>query len=77
MLQLYEWIVICLFMIKSASIIWLTGMSGSGKSTLAGYIKDTYQKEGYRVCIIDGDDIHFVWFGYCRNDSQYDAIFTV
>ena len=32
-------------------------MSGSGKSTLAEYIKDTYQKEGYRVCIIDGDDI--------------------
>mgnify|MGYP002027120860 CR=1 FL=1 len=32
-------------------------MSGSGKSTLAEYIKDTYQKEGYSVCIIDGDDI--------------------
>ena len=39
------------------NIVWLTGMSGSGKSTLAGYIKDTYQKEGYSVCIIDGDDI--------------------
>jgi len=32
-------------------------MSGSGKSTLAEYIKDTYQKEGYSVRIIDGDDI--------------------
>jgi len=32
-------------------------MSGSGKSTLAEYIKDTYQKEGCAVRIIDGDDI--------------------
>lgn len=32
-------------------------MSGSGKSTLAEYIRDTCQKEGYRVRIIDGDDI--------------------
>ena len=32
-------------------------MSGSGKSTLAEYIKDTYQKEGYSVRIIDGDEI--------------------
>ena len=39
------------------NIVWLTGMSGSGKSTLAEYIKDTYQKEGYSVRIIDGDDI--------------------
>ena len=42
---------------NSFNIIWLTGMSGSGKSTLAEYIKDTYQKEGYSVRIIDGDDI--------------------
>ena len=42
---------------RKFNIVWLTGMSGSGKSTLAEYIKDTYQKEGYRVCIIDGDDI--------------------
>lgn len=32
-------------------------MSGSGKSTLAKYIKDTFQREGYSVSIIDGDDI--------------------
>ena len=32
-------------------------MSGSGKSTFAEYIKETYQKEGYSVRIIDGDDI--------------------
>lgn len=32
-------------------------MSGSGKSTLARFIKNTYQKEGFNVRIIDGDDI--------------------
>jgi len=42
---------------RKFNIVWLTGMSGSGKSTLAEYIKDTYQKEGYSVRIIDGDDI--------------------
>jgi len=42
---------------RKFNIVWLAGMSGSGKSTLAEYIKDTYQKEGYSVRIIDGDDI--------------------
>ena len=42
---------------RKFNIVWLTGMSGSGKSTLAEHIKDTYQKEGYSVRIIDGDDI--------------------
>ena len=42
---------------RKFNIVWLTGMSGSGKSSLAEYIKDTYQKEGYSVRIIDGDDI--------------------
>jgi adenylylsulfate kinase-like enzyme len=42
---------------RKFNIVWLTGMSGSGKSTLAEYIKDTYQKKGYSVRIIDGDDI--------------------
>ena len=39
------------------NIIWLTGMSGSGKSTLAEYIKNSLQKNNYKVRIIDGDDI--------------------
>ena len=42
---------------RKFNIVWLTGISGSGKSPLAEYIKDTYQKEGYSVRIIDGDDI--------------------
>ena len=41
----------------SFSVIWLSGMSGSGKSTLANYVKDVYQNKGFRVRIIDGDDV--------------------
>ena len=52
-------------------------MSGSGKSTLAEYIKDTYQKEGYSVRIIDGDDI---WdrdvekLGFGRKDVEVNNL---
>ena len=39
------------------NVVWLTGMSGSGKSTLASFIKTAFQKEGFKVQIIDGDDV--------------------
>ena len=39
------------------NVVWLTGMSGSGKSTLASFIKTTFQKDGFKVQIIDGDDV--------------------
>ena len=38
-------------------ILWFTGMSGSGKTTLAIYAKKVCKDLGYRVKIIDGDDI--------------------
>jgi|TARA_B110000008_G_C16968226_1_gene562900 adenylylsulfate kinase len=38
-------------------------MSGSGKSTLAQHVKQYFELEGYKVHIIDGDDIR-------DNDSQ-------
>ena len=42
---------------KSFSILWLTGVSGSGKSTLASYIGRKCEENGYKVIIIDGDDV--------------------
>ena len=39
------------------SILWFTGMSGSGKSTLALYIKKMCEENGYKIKIIDGDDV--------------------
>ena len=42
---------------KSAKIIWFTGLSGSGKSTLANKLF-SYLIEGlYKVKIIDGDAV--------------------
>ena len=38
-------------------ILWFTGMSGSGKTTLAIYAKKVCKDLGYKVKIIDGDDI--------------------
>ena len=52
-------------------------MSGSGKSTLAEYIKDTYQKEGYSVRIIDGDDIrdrNVKKLGFGRKDVEVNNL---
>ena len=52
-------------------------MSGSGKSTLAEYIKDTYQKEGYSVRIIDGDDIRdkdLEKLGFGRKDVEVNNL---
>jgi len=37
-------------------IIQFTGLSGSGKSTLANKLNTLFQKLGFRVEVIDGDD---------------------
>jgi len=52
-------------------------MSGSGKSTFAEYIRDTYQKEGYRVRIIDGDDVRdedVEKLGFGRKDVEVNNL---
>jgi adenylylsulfate kinase-like enzyme len=62
---------------RKFNVVWLTGMSGSGKSTLAEYIKDTYQKEGYSVRIIDGDDIRdrdVEKLGFGRKDVEVNNL---
>lgn len=38
-------------------VIWLTGPSGSGKTTLAGALKQKIKQMGYRVEVLDGDEI--------------------
>jgi len=42
---------------QSSPVIWLTGMSGSGKSTLSSGIEEYFNKKGYKVYVLDGDDI--------------------
>ena len=52
-------------------------MSGSGKSTLAEYIKNSLQKNNYKVRIIDGDDIRdndVKKLGFGRKDVEINNL---
>ena len=44
-------------MLKRAIVFWFTGLSGSGKSTLAQGLFNSLIKEGFKVLILDGDDL--------------------
>jgi adenylyl-sulfate kinase len=41
----------------SGLTIWLTGLSSSGKTTLARIVHDRLRSLGYRVILLDGDEI--------------------
>lgn len=38
-------------------VVWLTGMSGAGKSTLGKALATRLEKKGFRVQVLDGDEI--------------------
>src|SRR6266487_5089510 len=38
-------------------ILWFTGLSGAGKSTLAEQLVSTFKERGYRVELLDGDEV--------------------
>src|SRR6202048_5006323 len=37
--------------------LWFTGLSGAGKSTLAGRAAEELRRRGYRVEVLDGDEV--------------------
>src|SRR6266851_1958647 len=37
--------------------LWFTGLSGAGKSTLAGLAAEELRRRGYRVEVLDGDEV--------------------
>ncbi len=37
--------------------LWFTGLSGSGKSTLSARVEGEFKKRGYRVELLDGDEV--------------------
>jgi len=38
-------------------VLWFTGLSGAGKSTLAAGVSDILRGNGYKVEVLDGDEI--------------------
>jgi adenylylsulfate kinase len=38
-------------------VLWFTGLSGAGKSTLAERLVSDFKRRGYRVELLDGDEI--------------------
>ena len=37
--------------------LWFTGLSGAGKSTLANLVAEELRRRGYRVEVLDGDEV--------------------
>jgi adenylyl-sulfate kinase len=38
-------------------ILWFTGLSGAGKSTLSSRLAQEFRRRGYRVELLDGDEV--------------------
>jgi len=38
-------------------ILWFTGLSGAGKSTLSAALAETFKERGYKVEVLDGDEV--------------------
>ncbi|WP_276496287.1 adenylyl-sulfate kinase [Pontibacter litorisediminis] len=51
---------------QEPQLVWLTGLSGSGKSTLALRLEHYLFHQGYKVYLLDGDNIRN---GLCRDLS--------
>src|SRR5690242_12001217 len=37
--------------------LWFTGLSGAGKSTLSNHLSGLFRERGYRVEVLDGDEV--------------------
>ncbi len=56
--------------------VWLTGLSGSGKSTIARLAAGVLRDRGYRVEVLDGDDVRqnlCAGLGFSRDDRAENA----
>ena len=42
---------------KQAKIFWFTGLSGAGKTTVADGVKSKLEAQGYKVFVLDGDQV--------------------
>ena len=51
-------------MMQEPRLIWLTGLSGSGKTTLALRLEHYFFCKGFKVFILDGDNVRN---GLCKD----------
>jgi adenylylsulfate kinase len=57
-------------------VIWITGIPASGKTTTARVLQDQLRKRGFRVEILDGDEIRenlSPELGFSRKDRELNA----
>ncbi|MBP7509338.1 MAG: adenylyl-sulfate kinase [Prolixibacteraceae bacterium] len=45
------------FQLNTNTVLWFTGLSGSGKTTIASALEKRLIEEGYKVLLLDGDDL--------------------
>ena len=53
--------------------VWFTGLSGSGKSTLSLAVNDQLAASGYRVQLLDGDEVRLFLskgLGFSKEDRD-------
>ncbi|MEJ7737226.1 MAG: adenylyl-sulfate kinase [Chitinophagaceae bacterium] len=60
-------------MMQEPALIWLTGLSGSGKTTLALRLEYYFFSKGFKVFILDGDNVRSGLcseLGFSENDRK-------
>jgi adenylylsulfate kinase len=57
-------------------VVWIEGLPGSGKSTLSKRLADRLRTSGWKVEILDGDEVRAMFspeLGYSRKDREFHA----
>ncbi len=59
------------------AVVWLTGLSGAGKSTLARALEPRLRAMGYKVEVLDGDEVRehlSKGLGFSRDDRDTNVL---
>jgi adenylylsulfate kinase len=57
-------------------VAWIEGIPGSGKSTLSRLVAQKLKSSGFRVEVLDGDEVRAMFspeLGYTRKDREFHA----
>ena len=60
-------------MVERGFVLWMTGLSGAGKSTLAQLLAREFRWRGYKVEVLDGDEVRqhlSQGLGFSREDRD-------